>query len=178
MIYDVSVPIDNGMPVWPSDPAVSLITTAIPSIDRRRTIRVTSIQMGSHTGTHIDAPNHFVEGGKKLHEIPLKALVGEVSVFHIAHVPAITRRHLELLDWVGVKRVLFKTDNSDHWKDGKFYENFVYLEPDAGAIPCRTWPSSCRDRLSLDRSLRFRSPSHTSGPVAAQCCGSRRSQSE
>ena len=131
MIYDVSVPIGNGMPVWPSDPAVSLITTAIPSIDRRRTIRVTSIQMGSHTGTHIDAPNHFVEGGKKLHEIPLKALVGEVSVFHIAHVPAITRRHLELLDWVGVKRVLFKTDNSDHWKDGKFYENFVYLEPDA-----------------------------------------------
>ena len=60
MIYDVSVPIGNGMPVWPSDPAVSLITTAIPSIDRRRTIRVTSIQMGSHTGTHIDAPNHFV----------------------------------------------------------------------------------------------------------------------
>src|SRR5688572_2349586 len=116
MIYDVSVPIDNGMPVWPTDPAVSLVTATIPSIDRRRTIRVTTIQMGSHTGTHIDAPNHFVEGGKKLHQIPLKVLVGEVAVFHIAGVPSINRRHLEQLDWLGVKRVLFKTDNSDHWR--------------------------------------------------------------
>ena len=83
MIYDVSVPIDNGMPVWPTDPAVSLTTATIPSIDRRRTIRVTSIRLGSHTGTHIDAPNHFVEGGKKLHQIPLKWLVGVSRVVFV-----------------------------------------------------------------------------------------------
>jgi arylformamidase len=161
MIYDVSVPIDNGMPVWPSDPAVSLNTTTIPSIDRRRSIRVTSIQMGSHTGTHIDAPNHFVEGGKKLHEIPLRTLVGEVSVFHIAHVPAINRRHLELLDWVGVKRVLFKTDNSDHWKDEKFYENFVYLEPDAASFLVeRGLRLVGIDYLSIDRFGSDHHPTH------------------
>jgi len=161
MIYDVSVPIDNGMPVWPTDPAVSLVSTTIPSIDRRRTIRVTTIQMGSHTGTHIDAPNHFVEGGKKLHEIPLKVLVGEVAVFHIAGVPSINRRHLEQLDWVGVKRVLFKTDNSDHWKDEQFYENFVYLEPDAAAFLVeRGLRLVGIDYLSIDRYGSEHHPTH------------------
>jgi len=161
MIYDVSVPIDNGMPVWPTDPAVSLVTATIPSIDRRRTIRVTTIQMGSHTGTHIDAPNHFVEGGKKLHQIPLKVLVGEVAVFHIAGVPSINRRHLEQLDWLGVKRVLFKTDNSDHWQDEEFYENFVYLEPDAAAFLVeRGLRLVGIDYLSIDRYGSEHHPTH------------------
>ena len=161
MIYDVSVPIDNGMPVWPTDPAVSLVTATIPSIDRRRTIRVTTIQMGSHTGTHIDAPNHFVEGGKKLHQIPLKVLVGEVAVFHIAGVPSINRRHLEQLNWLGVKRVLFKTDNSDHWQDEEFYENFVYLEPDAAAFLVeRGLRLVGIDYLSIDRYGSEHHPTH------------------
>ena len=161
MIYDVSVPIDNGMPVWPTDPAVSLTTATIPSIDRRRSIRVTSIRMGSHTGTHIDAPHHFVEGGKKLHQIPLTWLVGEVSVFHIAGVPAIKQRHLEQLDWVGVKRVLFKTDNSDHWTDGAFYENYVYLEPDAASFLVeRGLRLVGIDYLSIDRFGSDHHPTH------------------
>jgi arylformamidase len=76
MIYDVSVPIANRMPVWPSDPLVKLTSNAHLSRDKSHTIRVTSIEMGSHTGTHIDAPWHFVEGGRKLDEIPLEWLVG------------------------------------------------------------------------------------------------------
>ena len=117
MIYDVSVPIENGMPVWPSDPGVSLTPSAVSLARQPTQIRVTTIEMGSHTGTHIDAPYHFVDGGEKLHEIPLELLVGKVAVFHIAGVRSIKRRHLEQLDWLGVERVLFKTDNSDHWKD-------------------------------------------------------------
>ena len=76
MIYDVSVPIENGMPVWPSDPPVQLTPSAFASADNSHTIRITAINMGSHTGTHIDAPSHFVDGGKTLHEIPMDALVG------------------------------------------------------------------------------------------------------
>lgn len=161
MIYDVSVPIDNDMPVWPTDPAVKLTTASIPSIDRRRTIRVTSIQLGSHTGTHIDAPNHFVEGGKKLQDIPLKWLVGEVAVFHIAGVSSINRRHLEQLDWVGVKRVLFKTDNSDHWQDEEFFEDYVYLEPDAASFLVeRGLRLVGIDYLSVDRFGSEHHPTH------------------
>jgi arylformamidase len=131
MIYDVSVPIVNGMPVWPSDPPLKLTAQSHLSRDKSHTVQVTSIEMGSHTGTHMDAPYHFVEGGRKLDEIPLEELVGPAMVIHIAGVPSITLKHLTSLVWNDVRRVLFKTDNSEHWNDGTFYEKFVYLEPDA-----------------------------------------------
>jgi arylformamidase len=131
MIYDVSVPIANGMPVWPSDPPLKLTPQNHLSRDKIHTVRVTTIEMGSHTGTHIDAPYHFVDGGRKLEEISLDELVGPATVVQIEGVPAITRKHLTPLDWNDVQRVLFKTDNSEHWNDGTFYEKFVYLEPDA-----------------------------------------------
>jgi len=131
MIYDVSVPIVNGMPVWPSDPPLKLTSQGHLSRDKTHTVQVTRIEMGSHTGTHIDAPFHFVEGGRRLEEIPIAELVGPASVVQIPGVPAITRKHLESLTWIDVQRVLFKTDNSEHWNDGSFFEKFVYLEPDA-----------------------------------------------
>jgi arylformamidase len=119
------------MPVWPSDPPVKLTPSAIASSEGRYTIRVTSIELGSHTGTHIDAPDHFVDGGRKLNEIPLDCLVGEATVFDIPGVRSICRKNLENLDWRGVHRVLFKTDNSALWADKSFHKDFVYLEPDA-----------------------------------------------
>ena len=86
--------------------------------------------MGSHTGTHIDAPWHFVENGKRLNEIPMDLLVGPAMVVNLDNVRFITRADLEPVNLQGCKRVLFKTENSNHWDDGQFYENFVYLEPD------------------------------------------------
>jgi arylformamidase len=161
MIYDVSIPIENGMPVWPTDPAVTLTPSEFPSRDRRHMIRVTSIEMGSHTGTHIDAPYHFVDGGRQLHEIPLKLLVGKVAVFHIAGVRSINRRHLEQLNWVGIKRVLFRTDNSDRWKDNRFHKDFVFLEPDAGAFLVEHGLRLVGiDSLSIDRFESEHHPTH------------------
>lgn len=158
MIYDVSVPIQNGMPVWPSDPPVKLTAKAHISRDKSHTVRVTAIEMGSHTGTHVDAPAHFVEGGKTLSEIPLDVFVGPATVFEIPGVRSIERRNLESLDWSGVERVLFKTDNSSHWNDGRFFEEFVYLEPEAGEfLVSRGLRLVGIDYLSIDR---FRSEKH------------------
>ena len=131
MIYDVSVPITNTMPVWPSGPPIRLEAKSHASPGRSYTIHETVIHMGSHIGTHIDAPYHFVERGRKLHEIPLEQLVGRASVFEIAGVRSIGLAQLKALQWKGIERVLFKTDNSKHWQDGAFYEDFVYLEPEA-----------------------------------------------
>jgi arylformamidase len=131
MIYDVSVPIQNDIPVWPSDPPVQLTPTAFPSRDHSHTIRITTINMGSHTGTHIDAPSHFVDGGRTLHEIPMETLVGHATVFHLPGVQAISRSHLEALDWEGVERIFFKTDNSAKWADKYFHKDFVSVEPGA-----------------------------------------------
>jgi arylformamidase len=158
MIYDVTVPISNDMPVWPTDPPVRLTLKAHPSRDRSHTVRVTGIEMGSHTGTHIDAPWHFVEGGRKLDEIPLDQLVGPVTVYEIPSVRAIGRDELSSLTWINVERVLFKTENSRHWNDGRFYEEFVYLEP-AGAefLVEKGIRLVGIDYLSIDQ---FQSPQH------------------
>jgi arylformamidase len=130
MLYDVTIPITNTMPVWPGDPPVQLIRTSHPSRDKNHSVYVTAITMGSHTGTHLDAPFHMIDGGKKLNEFSLDTLVGKATVFEIPGVRSIGRSDLEQFQWDGVERVLFKTDNSSHWEDGRFYEQFVYLQPD------------------------------------------------
>ena len=130
MIYDISVPIHNSMHVWPSDPGVKLVANSHVARDKAHTVMVTSINCGSHTGTHLDAPCHMIAGAGTLSDIPLEQLVGAARVVEIPGVRGIGVTDLAGLDWDGVERVIFKTDNSGHWKDVDFYEKFVYLEPE------------------------------------------------
>lgn len=161
LIYDVTVPITNTMPVWPSDPPVRLTPKSHLSRDNSHTVRLTAIEMGSHTGTHVDAPYHFVDGGRRLHEIPLEQFVGPATVFEIPRVRSIGRQDLECLDWSGVERVLFKTDNSSHWQDGRFYEDFVYLEPEgAEFLVERGIRLAGIDYLSVDKFKSEKHPAH------------------
>jgi arylformamidase len=161
MIYDVTVPITNTVPVWPGDPPVKLSAKSHLSRDKTHTIRLTSIEMGSHTGTHIDAPFHMIDGGKRLNELPLDTLTGKATVFDVPRVRSIGRADLERLDWSGAaERVLFKTENSKHWQDGKFYEEFVYLDPEgANFLVERGVRLAGIDYLSIDE---FKSESHPS----------------
>ena len=161
MIHDVTVPITNSMPVWPGDPQVRLSPKAHLSRDKSHTVRLTAIEMGSHTGTHVDAPYHFVEGGKRLHEIPLEQLTGKATVFEIAGVRSIGLGNLEHRKWDGIERVLFKTDNSQHWQDEKFYEEFIYLEPDgAEFLVQRGIQLVGIDYLSIDEFKSEKHPTH------------------
>jgi arylformamidase len=160
MIYDVTVPISNSMPVWPGDPPVRLSAKSHLSRDKTHTVRLTSIEMGSHTGTHIDAPFHMIDDGKRLHEFPLETLAGKATVFEIPGARALSRAELETLNWNGVERVLFKTENSRHWQDGAFFENFVYLDPTgAEFLVERGLRLVGIDYLSIDK---FKSESHPS----------------
>jgi arylformamidase len=115
--------------------------------------------MGSHTGTHIDAPCHFIRDARTLGEIPLSQLVGPAEVVRLEGVRSITRRMLASHD-LRAERVLFKTDNSGHWNDGRFYEDFVYLEPDAAELLVERGVTLAGiDYLSIDA---FRSENHPS----------------
>jgi arylformamidase len=161
MIYDVTVPIRNTMPVWPSDPPVQLTPKSHVSRDGSHTVQLTSIEMGSHTGTHIDAPWHFVEGGRRLNEIPLQILVGPATVFEIPKVDSIGKTDIEKLDLRAVERILFKTENSQHWDDAAFFEDFVYLEPEAAAVLVdRGVQLVGIDYLSIDKFKSEKHPSH------------------
>ena len=161
MILDVTVPITNSMPVWPGDPQVRLSPKSHLSRDKSHTVKLTAIEMGSHTGTHVDAPYHFVEGGKRLHEIPLEQLTGKATVLEIAGVRSIGLGNLEHRKWDGIERVLFKTDNSQHWQDEKFYEEFIYLEPDgAEFLVQRGIQLVGIDYLSIDEFKSEKHPTH------------------
>ena len=160
MIYDVTVPISNTMPVWPGDPPVQLSKKSHVSRDKTHTVRLTAIEMGSHTGTHMDAPFHMIDGAKRLGDFSLDTLIGKVTVFEISSARSVGRAQLEGFDWTGVERVLLKTENSKHWNDGKFYEEFVYLEPDGAQFLVERGVRLVGiDYLSIDK---FRSESHPS----------------
>lgn len=160
MIYDVTVPISNSMPVWPGDPSVQLTAKSHVSRDKTHTVRLTAIEMGSHTGTHVDAPFHMIDGGKKLSDFPAERFVGPATVVEIPAARSIGRAQLDQFQWTGIERVLLKTENSKHWQDGKFYEEFVYLEPDGAQFLA---DSGIRlvgiDYLSIDK---YKSESHPS----------------
>jgi arylformamidase len=149
------------MPVWPSDPPVKLTPKSHPSRDGSHTVELTSIEMGSHTGTHLDAPFHMVTGGKRLSEIPIDQLVGDASVVELPSVRSIGRTELAGIDWTGVERVLFKTENSSHWRDGKFYEEFVYLEPNGAEFLLERGIRLVGiDYLSIDKYKSEKHPTH------------------
>lgn len=83
-IVDLTHPITSGMPVYPGDPIVS-ITSALSVSDDG--VAVAHLSLGSHAGTHLDAPSHSIEGGRTVDQIALELLQGDALVLQV-NVPA------------------------------------------------------------------------------------------
>jgi arylformamidase len=79
-IYDVTVPVCNELPTWPGDPGVQIDDWRILSKDGAN---VSGLCFGAHTGTHVDAPAHFIEGAAKVESLPLDSLIGEAEVIEV-----------------------------------------------------------------------------------------------
>ncbi len=131
-IYDISVPITTSMPVWPGDPSVDLVQ--VSSIAKGDSANVTRMAMGVHTGTHIDAPKHFIDSGNTVGKIPLQKLIGVALVVEISPETAVIdeavlKAHPVIEQLKEVNKVLFKTRNSNLW--GKIPARF---NPDYVAI--------------------------------------------
>lgn len=126
-IYDITVPITGAMPVWPGDPPVRMVSKK--SIPQGDACNLTALTMGIHSGTHIDAPLHFIDGGRTVDDIPLEVLIGPCRVIETDAAPLIEKKHIEKIPMDGCKRVLFKTGNSGFWKESvaAFREDFVAL---------------------------------------------------
>jgi arylformamidase len=130
-IYDVSVPISSEMPVYPGDPGIKIELRE--SIAKGSVCNVSSISLGSHTGTHIDPPYHFIESGIKVDQIPLNLLIGRTHVVETTSAK-IDKSILKEIDLSNTIRLIFKTRNSYIWSSNKFVEDYVYLTPDAAEI--------------------------------------------
>ena len=125
-IYDITVPISAETPVYAGDPGVEI--SSFKSIADGSTANVSQLSIGVHTATHVDAPNHFIDGAKRIHEIDPEKLVGPCRVVEVPEdVVAIGPEHVG--DIGGMTRILFKSRNSAFWntpEDG-FRTDFTYI---------------------------------------------------
>ena len=129
-IYDVTVAISEGVPIYSGDPAVAI--EGVKGIAAGDNSNVSKLCFGAHTGTHVDAPNHFIEGTRRVEDLELEKLVGRCRVVEVDDsVTAIGVSHLVGLD--GIDRVVFKTRNSAFWNEPEkgFRTDFTYITPDA-----------------------------------------------
>ena len=131
-IYDVSVPLSSTTPTYPSDPGIEI--KQWKTLAGGDASNVSLINFGLHSGTHVDAPAHFIEGGAKIESLPLESLIGEAEVVEVASDILAIDEHFVITNCShGSRRILFKTRNSDFWNDTRdgFREDYTYIEPAA-----------------------------------------------
>src|SRR5437667_327219 len=130
---DISVPIRPGMISFPGDPVV-LMDRPIAIADGA-VCNVSRLDFGVHSGTHVDAPVHFMEGAPGVEGMAIESLVGPAWVVDATNqVGNIDIGHLDALDIpAGARRVLFNTPNSRLWEVPTFSPNYVALTPEAAA---------------------------------------------
>ncbi len=124
--WDVTVPISPDLPVWPGDPKVRLERSRYASGEN--VVHTTRMRLGNHTGTHVDAPRHMLDGGATLDRIPVERWLGPARVVAI-DAPSIGARELEAVDLEGADKVLFKTGNAGKLNEPEFDTDFVALDP-------------------------------------------------
>lgn len=133
-MIDITLTLSPDLPVWPGDPKVRLARTR--RIDQGANSNVSELQMSVHTGTHVDAPVHFLNDSLQgVDQLPLGTLIGFCCVVEIPQdVDLITREVLEGIDLPqSNQRILFKTRNSTYWQQGLtgFQEKYVGIDADA-----------------------------------------------
>jgi len=131
-VIDISVPNGPSQHVYPGDPA--------PRVEQAKAIRrgdvcnVSLLTMGSHTGTHVDAPYHFIDGGPRLGEVALDRMVGEALVVDLRGRAAVDAAALADAPLRAGDILLCHTDNSERWAAPNFQTDFTYLTLDAARL--------------------------------------------
>jgi arylformamidase len=124
-LIDVTVAIKEGMVTYPGDPKVHL--ERVSSIEDGDVANLTRLDFGVHSGTHIDAPVHFIPGGTAVESLPLDVLLGPVEVVEAALDGGDVAEGDVARVAEGAERVLFKTRNSALWAKDEFDDGFAKL---------------------------------------------------
>ncbi len=148
-VYDVTVPLAPGLPVYPGDPPfeiepVQRLGSAPFSLSR--------MSLATHTGTHVDAPAHFLPGGATIDSLSPEILIGKARVVEILARERIERTDLEHQDLRDDLRILLKTRMSGQMLKPGFQEDHLYLSGDAAAYLAQAGLKLVGfDYLSVDR---------------------------
>jgi len=135
-IYDISTPVQSGGVVYPGNPAITI--EAQQAISRGAGANVSSVALGSHTGTHVDAAKHFFDDGQTVDRIPLDRLIGPAILIAFGDdVMSIGVADLERHEIGSHTRVLLKTRNSSLLRRPEFVKDYTYLAPDGAEYLAR-----------------------------------------
>jgi arylformamidase len=127
---DVSIALQNGMHGWPGNPPT--VVTMHLGTAKGDVCNVSAINLNSHTGTHMDAPLHFLADAKTMDDLPWDAVIGPARVVEIHDSAAIKVEELEELQPQKGERLIFKTRNSEvGWTKPEFDKDFVYISKEA-----------------------------------------------
>jgi arylformamidase len=127
--YDATLTLQDGMLIFPGDPPFH--REQVMSTASGDPFSLSAFSLGTHCGTHVDAPAHYFPDGDTADRLPLDSLVGPAMVVDARGAPSIDARLLQTLNLPDCSRLLFKTDNGRLLRDGVFSENFVALTLDA-----------------------------------------------
>ena len=158
-LFDITVPIHMEMAIYPGDdPPQQKWLHRMQDGDPNN---LSTLLLGSHTGTHVDAPYHFVPNGITLDQVSLAVFVGKAVVIEISNPKCITATELQGHPIGSCERVLFKTRNSLLITSGGFREDFVYIEAEAAEHLVRQGVRLVGvDYLSVDKSGSESSAAH------------------
>ena len=127
---DVSIPLRNGMVHWPGDSPFEL--SRIQDMERGDSVTLSRIAMGLHSGTHVDAPKHFIRKGEDVTLMRLDAMIGIARVIEIHDPHSIKPAELINHRIRRGERILFKTCNSTNaWKTDVFMKDYVFISKEA-----------------------------------------------
>ena len=157
-IYDVTVPLRPGMATYAgTEPGPELHFHSL--IQNGDSANVSALSLGSHTGTHVDSPDHFLDNRITVERMPVEAMVGQVYVAAFDVESHITIADLERAAIpAGTTRLLAKTPNGRFWDDDAFHPEFVGFADDAGEwLVERGMVLVGIDYMSIER---FHSPTH------------------
>ncbi len=131
-IYDISVPLSAETPTYPGDPTIEIKSWL--ELKQGDAANVSLLNFGAHSGTHVDAPAHFIAGGAKVGALPLESLMGEATVVEVPqNIMAIDDTFVSNNCTHTSERILFKTRNSGFWTNPEagFHADYTYLESKA-----------------------------------------------
>lgn len=131
-IFDVTVPVSETTPIQPGDPRIQV--EKLSQLTQGDQANASRIAMGTHSGTHVDAPYHALQQGLTVDKLPLDLLMGPAFVAEVDHLQGnvvdvfdLARLHFPK----ETTRLLIKTRNSHLWENGftEFERDYVHLAP-------------------------------------------------
>jgi arylformamidase len=131
-LIDISLPIREGMIVYEGDPDISV--SAALALERGDPANVSTLRLGSHTGTHMDAPLHFIAGAPGIDTLPLDLLIGPALVAEVDAERLIEPSHLAGVRLESHPRLLLKTRNSAFWDRPSFSRDYVALSLESARL--------------------------------------------